>query len=95
MKTGIIRRIDDLGRIILPKEIRKSLQIHEGDPLEISIEGDTICLDKYIPTTEYTRVLKRVAKEIDSDQYFDKNNSKDITDDIKSIITKIETYKKG
>lgn len=35
MATGIIRRIDDLGRVVIPKEIRRSMNIHEGDPLEI------------------------------------------------------------
>ena len=46
--TGIIRKIDDLGRIVIPKEIRKSLRIREGDPLEIYIEKDgEIVLRKY------------------------------------------------
>jgi len=38
--TGIIRRIDDLGRIVIPKEIRRTLRIREGDPFEIFIEQD-------------------------------------------------------
>ena len=43
--TGIVRRIDDLGRVVIPKEIRRSLGITEGDPLEIFIseEGITFC----------------------------------------------------
>ena len=46
--TGVVRRIDDLGRIVIPKEIRRSLRIHEGDSLEIYIEGkDTVILKKY------------------------------------------------
>jgi stage V sporulation protein T len=46
--TGIIRRIDDLGRVVIPKEIRRNLGIHEGDPLEIYTEGrDTVCFRKY------------------------------------------------
>lgn len=44
--TGIIRRIDNLGRVVVPKEIRKSLDIKEGDPVEISLEGDFICIQK-------------------------------------------------
>ena len=45
--TGIVRRTDDLGRIAIPKEIRRSIGIHEGEPLEIFIEGeDTICFRK-------------------------------------------------
>ncbi len=47
--TSIVRRIDDLGRVAIPKEIRRILSIHAEDPLEIWIEGkDTLCLRKYI-----------------------------------------------
>ena len=46
--TGIIRRIDDLGRVVIPKEIRRTMGVREGDPFEIYIEGkDTICFRKY------------------------------------------------
>ena len=44
--TGIIRRIDDLGRIVIPKEIRKSLKLNEGDSLEIYIEDNNVLLKK-------------------------------------------------
>ena len=51
--TGIVRRIDDLGRVVIPKEIRKTLRIREGDPLEIftAKDGDVI-LKKYSPIGE-------------------------------------------
>ena len=42
--TGVIRRIDELGRIVIPKEIRKNLGIREGDNLEILIENDKLTL---------------------------------------------------
>lgn len=46
--TGIVRRIDDLGRIVIPKEIRRSMRIYEGDPLEIFFDTDhNIVLKKY------------------------------------------------
>ena len=45
--TGIIRRIDDLGRIVIPKEIRKNLRIKEGDNLEIYVQNEEIILKKY------------------------------------------------
>ena len=48
--TGIIRRIDDLGRIVIPKELRKSLRIKNGDSLEIFVNQDDIVLKKYSPT---------------------------------------------
>lgn len=47
--TGIIRRIDDLGRVVIPKEIRRNLGIREGDPLEIFLHEDCVCFKKYIP----------------------------------------------
>ena len=45
--TGIVRRIDDLGRIVIPKEIRKNLRIKEGDNLEVFVDGEDIILKKY------------------------------------------------
>ena len=45
--TGIIRRIDELGRIVIPKEIRKNLRIKNGDNLEIMVNGEDITLKKY------------------------------------------------
>ena len=47
MTTGIVRRIDELGRIVIPKEIRKNLRIKNGDNIEILVEGDSITLRKY------------------------------------------------
>ena len=45
--TGVIRRIDELGRIVIPKEIRKNLRIKNGESVEIFVEGDSIILKKY------------------------------------------------
>ena len=47
--TGIVRRVDDLGRIVLPRELRKKLDIESRDSLEIFTEVDTIILRKYEP----------------------------------------------
>lgn len=44
--TGIIRRIDDLGRVIIPKDIRRQLKLHEGDPLEVCIGEDYVAFKK-------------------------------------------------
>lgn len=46
MVKGVVRSIDDLGRIVIPKEIRKSLNIEAGDPMDIFHDGGTICLKK-------------------------------------------------
>ena len=45
--TGIIRCVDDLGRVVIPKEIRRTLKIREGDPLEIFLGDDCICFQRY------------------------------------------------
>ena len=47
--TGIVRKIDELGRIVVPKELRRTLNIEEKDGLEIFTEGNTIILRKYEP----------------------------------------------
>lgn len=48
--TGIVRKVDELGRIVLPIELRRTLDIGERDALEIYVEGTTIVLKKYRPT---------------------------------------------
>lgn len=45
--TGIVRNVDDLGRIVIPKEMRRKMNIATSDPLEIFVEGDRIILTKY------------------------------------------------
>ncbi len=51
--TGIVRRIDDLGRVVIPKEIRRTMRIREGDPLEIFVDRDgEVILKKYSPIGE-------------------------------------------
>ncbi|WP_202077642.1 AbrB/MazE/SpoVT family DNA-binding domain-containing protein [Caldalkalibacillus salinus] len=46
--TGIVRKVDELGRVVIPKELRKTLEIREGDPLEILVDGEHIILRKHI-----------------------------------------------
>lgn len=59
--TGIIRRTDDLGRVVIPKEIRRTLKIREGDPLEIYIEKDCVCFKKYSVLGEMDNETLRIA----------------------------------
>lgn len=63
--TGIVRRIDDLGRVVIPKEIRRTLRIREGDPLEIFTdrEGEVI-LKKYSPIGELTEFSTEYAESL-------------------------------
>ena len=48
--TGIVRRLDELGRIVLPIELRRNLELEVKDPVEIFVEGDSIILKKYAAT---------------------------------------------
>ena len=63
--TGIVRRIDDLGRVVIPKEIRKTLRIREGDPLEIftAQDGEGI-LKKYSPIGELNEFSQEYAETL-------------------------------
>ena len=57
--TGIVRRIDELGRVVIPKEIRRTLRIREGDPLEIFTDHDgEVVLKKYSPIGEIAAIAK-------------------------------------
>lgn len=63
--TGIVRRIDDLGRVVIPKEIRRTLRIREGDPLEIFTDREgEIILKKYSPIGELGQFAKQYADSI-------------------------------
>ena len=63
--TGVVRRIDDLGRIVIPKEIRRTLRIKEGDPLEIFTDKEgEIILKKYSPIGELTEFASTYADTI-------------------------------
>jgi transcriptional pleiotropic regulator of transition state genes len=74
--TGIVRRVDELGRVVLPIELRKSMDIKERDAMEIFTEGDQIILKKYEPACifsgntedliEYNgrKISKNIIKEL-------------------------------
>ena len=51
--TGIVRNVDELGRIVIPKEMRKKMDIANSDPVEIYVEGDKIILTKYHPCCNF------------------------------------------
>ena len=63
--TGIVRRIDDLGRVVIPKEIRRTLRIREGDPLEIYVDRDgEVILKKYSPIGELGEFAREYADSL-------------------------------
>ena len=63
--TGIVRRIDDLGRVVIPKEIRRTLRIREGDPLEIYTERDgEVIFKKYSPMGDLAELAGQICESI-------------------------------
>lgn len=60
--TGIIRRIDDLGRVVIPREIRRTLHIKEGDPLEIFTGEGGVIFRKYNPTCDVKSFLDELKE---------------------------------
>ena len=63
--TGIVRRIDDLGRVVIPKEIRRTLHIREGDPLEIYTEKDGgVIFRKYSPMGELSEFAAQICESV-------------------------------
>ena len=63
--TGIVRRIDDLGRVVIPKEIRRVLRIREGDPLEIFTEKDgEVIFKKYSPMGELSEFAAQICESL-------------------------------
>ncbi|MBQ1264441.1 MAG: AbrB/MazE/SpoVT family DNA-binding domain-containing protein [Oscillospiraceae bacterium] len=59
--TGIVRKVDELGRIVLPIELRRTLDIAEKDAIEIYVDGSSIILKKYEPTCIFCGDAKRVS----------------------------------
>lgn len=64
-ETGIVRRIDELGRVVIPKEMRKTLRIKEGDPLEIYTDKENLVFRKYSPISTINDFAKIVADGIE------------------------------
>lgn len=64
MENNIIRTIDDLGRISIPKDIRRSLRLHEGDKLALTLQNDRIILKKYSDAELYMRPLNTAIQEM-------------------------------
>ncbi len=62
--TGIVRRIDELGRVVIPKEIRKTLRIKEGDPLEIYTDKEDVLFRKYSPIASMEEEAASIAKSL-------------------------------
>lgn len=62
--TGVVRRIDDLGRIVIPKEIRRTLRIRDGESLEIYVDKEMVALKKYSPMDDLEDIAKNLVDAI-------------------------------
>lgn len=62
--TGIVRKIDELGRVVIPKELRKVLSIEEKDGLEIFTESDKIILRKYVPGCTFCKCFVLACRHV-------------------------------
>jgi len=65
--TGIVRRMDDLGRVVVPSEIRRNMMISEGDMLEIFVDRDGIMFKKYYPKEAYGSGIGDIIKMMKED----------------------------
>ncbi|WP_426455157.1 AbrB/MazE/SpoVT family DNA-binding domain-containing protein [Paenibacillus sp. S-38] len=59
--AGVVRKVDQLGRIVLPKSLRKRYQMNEGDPVEILVSGDHIILERYRPRCVFCGSMEQVS----------------------------------
>jgi AbrB family transcriptional regulator (stage V sporulation protein T) len=65
--TGVVRRIDDLGRIVIPKEIRRNLRIHDGESMEIFVDNELITLKKYSSLDELISMSELLVDAINNE----------------------------
>lgn len=79
MKTGIVRKIDDLGRIVIPKEMRRVLNINIGDPIEMHLEGNKICMELYNVSDSYENMINRIIKSLKEEYYVIENKAEAIS----------------
>jgi transcriptional pleiotropic regulator of transition state genes len=77
--TGIVRKVDELGRVVIPIELRRTLRIEEKDALEIYVDGEKIILKKYEPACIFCGNAENVQN------FRDKNICKDCLDAMKSV----------
>ena len=64
--TGVVRRVDDLGRIVIPKEIRRNLRIRDGEELEIFVDNDVVVLKKFSKVADLSSVSKKIVDVVSS-----------------------------
>ena len=86
--TGIVRRVDDLGRVVIPKEIRRSMGIREGEPLEIYLENDAVIFRRY--SYNLVKEVERVAELIECNCNADRETMADISRMLSTIAEQVK-----
>ena len=85
--TGIVRRVDDLGRVVIPKEARRACNIREGDPLEIFLQDGAAVFKKYIPP--YRDDLMATLQDA-ADYYDNSEEDRAIAEQLRKIAKEID-----
>ena len=85
--TGIVRRVDDLGRVVIPKEIRRACNIREGEPLEIFLEDGGVVFKKYLPNCRDDLVA---ALQNAADYYDDYEDDRATAEQLRKIAKEVD-----
>lgn len=90
--TGIVRRIDDLGRVVIPRDIRRTMKIREGDTLEIFLDplDKMVCFKRYTPLSEHADTLDRLEDWIEEFMYEDRTKARDLVRQLRAVFQKAE-----
>lgn len=90
--TGIVRKIDDLGRVIIPKEIRRAMRIREGDPIEIFVDtvDKMVGFRRYTPMSEHADTLDRLEDWVEEFMYEDRTKARDLIRQLRTVFQKAE-----
>lgn len=90
LATGIVRRVDDLGRIVIPIEIRKRMNITEGQPMELYVEGESIIFKKNDFLEGSRRVIKKTIDFIKKDTDLSPEKKFDVLTKMKEALATLE-----
>lgn len=84
--TGMVRRVDTLGRIVIPKEIRRTLALSDGTPMELFVEGNQIILKNYKPEDNLLETIKVLEKQLEQEaEIMEPEKAKALRSHIKQI----------
>lgn len=84
--TGIVRRVDDLGRIVIPKEIRRTLGVTDGTPMELFTEGKKLIVQKYIPEMGFKQSVDDLRKVFyETEEFSNSETANKIEEHIKAL----------